>query len=103
MKMLEFMQYGTRYLVIVQAKKQIVIQRDNHDPITFKVGDLCEESSYNLIYTGTIKQITERNVIIAKKHSDRSRRMKLEDFAWRNWDFNADRVAQQNFETSQYI
>lgn len=103
MKMFEFAQFGTRYLVIVEHGKQIRIQRDNHDPVTFQIGDMCEESSYNLIYTGIIKQITEKNVIIEKKYSSRKTRMKLQEFAWKNWDFDAEVVAQKNFETSQYI
>ena len=91
-----------KYTVIVEPREFITIQRDNHDPVRFVIGDQCEESSYNLIYVGTITGITEKSVMVEKRWGGK-RRMKLEDFAWRNWDFDAVKVAQKNFETSQCI
>lgn len=93
------------FTVTVEPKKSITVQRDNEKPVTFRIGDLCEESSYNLIYTGVVKGITEKNVIVEKEfaYKGKTRRMSLENFAWRNWDFDAAEVAQKNFETSQWI
>lgn len=91
------------FTVTVEPKKSITVQRDNEKSVTFRIGDTCEESSYNLVYLGTIKQITEKNVIVEKEFSKKTTRMKIENFCWRNWDFDAERIAQQNFETMQYI
>lgn len=103
MKTVTFGSGWATYTVTVEPKKFITVQRDNETPVTFAVGDTCEESSYNLVYLGTIVGITEKSVIVKPRFGDRNRRMKIENFAWRNWNFDIDRITQENFETSQYI
>jgi hypothetical protein len=103
---LEFTQGYGQYKVDIEPKKSITIQRDGHKPTSFKVGDWAIYDSYNLYYTGIIRQITEKTVIIesypdtqnAKKH-----RLKIVNFAWRNYNFDAERIRMENAETSNYI
>lgn len=98
-------QFG-KYLLDIEPKKSITVTREGHEPTKFVIGDIAEYDSWNLSYTGIIRQITEKTVTIeaysgtsnAKKH-----RLKLETFAWRNYRFNAERIARENFETSMYI
>lgn len=76
-------------------------QSDTAKPVAFKVGDTCVVGSYNLIYTGPILGITEKNVIVTRH--GRKAHMKIEDFVFRNWDYNAKRIADENHETSMSI
>ena len=72
-----------------------------HHDQTFKVGDIAEYNSYNLSYTGLIVAITPKTVTIesyGKKY-----RLSLENFEWRNYDFNAEKTAKRNADTMQYI
>lgn len=72
--------------------------------LTFKVGDLAEHDSYNLTYTGRIKSITAKTVSIVDDCIDsRVRRLSLYQFAWRNWDFNAAKVAKDNADMMQTL
>jgi len=91
------------YDVNVFPGKSIVIKRIDEEPTEFTIGDPAEYDSYNLLYVGIITAITDKTVTIQPKYENKKRRLKLQDFAWRNWNFNAERVAQENFETSQYI
>lgn len=54
-----------------------------HD-ITCRIGDLAEYHSYNLSYIGRIVSITDKTVTI--KDSDETRRLKLDEFCWRNYN-----------------
>ncbi len=71
--------------------------------VQFQVGDEAVFDSYNLIYTGTIVSITDKSVTIKPRYREGNRRLKLTEFAWRNYDFDAERIAAQNAETSMYI
>ena len=93
----------TRYAVSVTPNKSITIEREGHCPIRFGIGDPAEYDSYNLKYTGTITNITEKTVTIQPKYENKKRRLKLQDFAWRNYDFNSEKIAAENFETMLYI
>jgi len=70
---------------------------------TFNVGDQAEYDSYNLSYYGEIVSITEKSVTIREKYSDRKRRLKLDIFFWRNYNFNLAETQEKNAETSYYI
>lgn len=96
------------YLVDVWPKVSIAVQRVERDgSVTpknvFKVGDEAEYDSYNLIYTGKIVSITDKSVTIQPKYASQKKRLKLIDFAWRNYDFDSAKVAAKNNETSHYI
>jgi hypothetical protein len=77
--------------------------------ILFKVGDVAEYDSYNLSYIGLIVGITEKTVTIQpdyqknSNYSDAVKRLKLEDFCWRNWDFNIEKKVKENSITMMYI
>jgi hypothetical protein len=92
-----------KYLVNAVPGESIIVQREGHEPTAFEIGDPAEYDSYNLKYTGKIVSITDKTVTILPKYENRKRRLKIEDFAWRNYDFNAERVAAENYETSHYI
>jgi hypothetical protein len=68
---------------------------------TFNIGDQAEYDSYNLNYTGEIVAITLKTVTIADQYE--SRRLDLHTFAWRNWDFDAQRIFEANCDTLQRI
>jgi hypothetical protein len=57
---------------------------------SFSVGDAAEYDSFNLSYWGKIKSITEKSITIAESWGSRSRRLKLDTFAWRNWDWTLE-------------
>lgn len=72
--------------------------------ITFEVGDVAEYDSYNLIYTGKIVSIGPKTVTIQHyEHQSTKSRLTIGDFAWKNWDFDLDRIAAHNREESYYI
>lgn len=70
---------------------------------TFKVGDICEYDSYNLSYHGTITKITDKGVTIDPGYGERTRRLDLNTFMWRNHDFDLEASRRRNFEESHYI
>tara|TARA_Y100000310_G_C20633686_1_gene790032 strand:+ start:350 stop:784 length:435 start_codon:yes stop_codon:yes gene_type:complete len=78
----------------------------------FEVGDQAEYDSYNLHYIGTIVKITTKCVTIGFLDHTRGRygsvftktkRLDLYSFAWRNYDFDAAKIAAKNHETSMCI
>jgi hypothetical protein len=74
---------------------------------SFVVGDIAEYGSYNLSYTGEITKITDKCVTIVayKGHRgmEEAHRLDINEFCWRNHNFNAAETARQNAETSMYI
>lgn len=85
---------------------------------TFTLGDEAEYDSYNLSYTGTIEKITEKGIHIhtgwfkstygGTTNSPASgkkeiKRLDLDTFCWRNYDFDAVKTADENHETMMYI
>lgn len=71
---------------------------------TFKIGNSAEYDSYNLKYTGPIVKISKASVTINGKDTMRgNKRLDLNTFCWRNWDFNAGKIAANNNETMMYI
>lgn len=71
--------------------------------ITFKIGDQAEYHSYNLKYTGSIVSITEKSITIQPEHGDRKSRLSITEFAWRNWNFDAEKVSEHNANELMYI
>jgi hypothetical protein len=71
---------------------------------TFRIGDEAEYDSWNLTYTGKIMKITPKTVVVDRRGTgEHARSMDLYEFAHRNWDFNAEKIAAENAETSQCI
>lgn len=67
--------------------------------IVFNIGDYAEYHSYNLNCCGPIKQITAKGVTIQKKYLENCTRLPWDRFSWRNWDYDGEKIAQENFET----
>lgn len=67
----------------------------------FEIGDTAEYGSYNLIYLGQITNIGAKTVTI-EDHGTR-RRLKLEEFSWRNRMLDLDKIAEQNQDTLMCI
>lgn len=88
--------YGVRY-----AGSQYGTSYDT----TFKIGDQAEYDSYNLHYTGVITGITDKTVTITEDYGSPApkHRLKLEQFEWRNFDFDAVRIAAANCDTMMHI
>ena len=72
--------------------------------VTFELGGIAEYDSYNLHYLGKITKITGNTVTIAEKYTgDRTHRLDLYTFSWRNYDFNLEKIDADNLATSQSI
>lgn len=66
---------------------------------TFSVGDSAERDSFNLTYTGKITAIGAKTVTIKDDClTDRTSRLTLPVFVWRNWDFDAAKSTKRNAE-----
>jgi hypothetical protein len=66
---------------------------------TFKIGDWAEVHSYNLVYTGRVRKITDKTITCVEYEDStqpRTYRMSLYDFAYKNWDFDVDAAAKRN-------
>ena len=91
------------YTMDVEPKKSIRLYGTyyNMQPpcaydITFKIGDKAEWGSYNLTYTGTIVSIGEKTVTIQHKVFTERTRLDFAEFAWRNFNFNAEKISREN-------
>lgn len=96
----------TEYLVDLTKNSAITVYRERDGRITnqvsFKMGDIAEYDSYNLVYTGVITGITDKSVTIQKTYGSqvKKHRLSLHEFCWRNYNFDLDRVNRENAETS---
>ena len=85
---------------------------------TFVVGDVAEYDSFNLSYTGTIEKITEKGIHIhtgwfksahggttnnPASNKKEIKRLDLNAFCWRNYNFDAAETAKNNAEEMMYI
>ena len=98
----KFVKGGYESVTVHKAQRDGTIKQG----VTLAVGDEAEYGSYNLSYTGTITKITEKCVtIVAYPNSSMSRphRLSLNEFCWRNWDFDAVATAKRNNEEMMYI
>lgn len=69
--------------------------------LTFNIGDQAEYDSYNLDYTGEIVAIGAKTITI-EDHGERHR-LDLHTFSWRNWNFDVQRIFENNCDTLQRI
>jgi hypothetical protein len=93
----------TSYNISIVPGKSIMVQRKDELPKKFSIGDEAEYDSYNLKYTGNIVSITEKTVTIKPKYENKNRRLKIDTFSWRNWNFDSEKVAAENSDTMNYI
>ena len=105
MNIVEYVSGDRRYKATLVPGKHIIVEAFRDDQFVsmrkFEVGDVAEYDSYNLHYTAPIIAIGKSTVTF--KVYDCNKRLKAENFAWRNWDFNYAEIARRNAETSQYI
>ncbi len=102
--------FGTRRLVVfITPGEKVAIHSFTPgctpNVTVLKIGDQAEYDSYNLKYLGPIMGITEKSVIVRKGNwsNAKTKRMKIEEFAWRNWDFSIEKVRRENAEASMNI
>lgn len=77
---------------------------DMHRVRIFKIGDEAEYGSYNLTYTGRIKSITAKNIIIVPRYNEaKTVRLRIGEFLWRNHDFDLVEIERRNSEISRSI
>ena len=105
MNIVEYVSGARRYRATLVPGKHIIVEHFRDDQFVsmrkFEIGDEAEYDSYNLHYTAPIVSIGKSTVTF--KVYDGKRRLKAENFAWRNWDFNAADIARRNAEISQSI
>lgn len=97
---------ATEYGVVIDRNKSITIFRNGVQMTTFTMGDSAEYGSYNLRYTGPITKITDKTVQITAypgTWGERRHNLSLHEFCYRNWDFNAEKVAAHNANEMMYI
>lgn len=94
--------FNREFLVNVTPGKSVTIEF-NGKKNEFVIGDMAEYDSYNLSYHGEILSITDKTVTFKEKYSTRKRRLKLSEFAWRNYNFNLEESNARNTEISYTI
>lgn len=90
-----------------RPSKRINLQIQGHDVIidthrqiqigskVYRLGDICEQGSYNLVYTRTVLDVTEKTVEsegCPKGHM----RDSIAAFVQRNWNFDLKKSAERN-------
>ena len=91
------------------ASVEIHTHRENGELVNvkvFRLGDVAEYDSFNLSYTAKIVGITTKNVVFDISYNDdepRTKRLKMEKFAWRNHDFDVEATRERNAITSMSI
>lgn len=96
----------TEYQVDLERNHSVIIYKNGQVSNSFKMGDEAEYGSYNLIYTGKITRITPKAIQITAypgTSSERRHNLSLNEFCWRNYNFNAERVAAHNINELYYI
>jgi hypothetical protein len=98
---------GTVYNAdIVLGKSIRLFGTHQHTPfdVSFELGGTAEYDSYNLSYSGPIVKISANTITIDQKSTGRgNKRLSLYEFCWRNYDYDAAKIAAKNNDTMQYI
>lgn len=95
------------YRLFVTPGKNVEIHthRENGELINvkvFRIGDIAEYALFNLSYTAPIISITSKNVIFDvgyKTSQAKSKRLRMEKFAWRNHNFDIETTSRRNSES----
>ena len=96
----------TEYQVELTGKSAIAIYKNGQFCRSFILGEEAEYGSYNLIYTGKITRISSKVVQITAYPgtiSERRHNLSLNEFCWRNHNFDAQKVAAHNQNEMYYI
>ena len=106
MNIVEYVSGLRRYKATLVPGKHIIVEFFRDDQFVsmrkFEVGDEAEYDSFNLHYTAPIVSIGKSTVTFNTMLGHK-KRLKAQDFAWRNWNFNFEEIARRNAETSQCI
>lgn len=106
MNIVEYASGKRKYRVTLVPKTYVVVECFRDDKFVsmkrFAVGDEAEYDSFNLRYTGQILAIGMKTVTISTSYEGK-RRLKAEEFGWRNWNFDSEEIKQQNAITSLSI
>ena len=106
MNIVEYVSGLRKYRITLVPGAYVVVEAFKDDQFVsmkrFEVGDEVEYDSFNLSYTGLIMAIGKKTVTVETSFKG-NKRLKAEEFGWRNWDFNAAETARRNAETSQSI
>jgi hypothetical protein len=90
--------YGVEKNVYVKDENGKRVPGEKTYDMTFEVGDEAEYDSYNLSYIGTIVAIGAKTVTIRPGKGERTRRLSLKEFSWRN---NFGTVAEKRARNSE--
>jgi hypothetical protein len=106
MNIVEYVSGNRKYSVTLVPGQYVVVEHFIVDQFVsmkrFEVGDEVEYDSFNLSYTGPILAIGKKTVTVESSFKGK-KRLKAEEFGWRNWNFNAGETARRNAEISQSI
>ncbi len=108
MNIIEYVSGTRMYKATLVPRKYIIVEFFNNDQFVsirkFEIGDEAECDSYdsfNIRYITNIISIGKRTVAFNVYNS--TKRLKAEEFARRNCDFNATAIAHKNTKISQHI
>ena len=106
MNIVEYVSGNRKYRVTLVPGVHVIVEHFIVDRFVsmrrFEVGDEVEYDSFNLSYTGPILAIGKKTVTVESTFKGK-KRLKAEEFGWRNWNFNAGETARRNAEISQSI
>lgn len=98
---------STKYQVSITKGQAITVRAESPYTgvtcFTYQIGDWAEYDSYNLHYFGEIVSITEKTVTIKKHLNEKNRRLKIQEFAWRNGTKSITQKQLANQDTMNYI
>lgn len=106
MNIVEYVSGLRKYRVTLVPGSHVVVEHFKDDQFVsvrrFEVGDEVEYDSFNLRYTGPIVSIGAKTVTVETTFNG-NKRLKAEEFGWRNWNFNSAVTKARNAEISQSI
>lgn len=106
MNIVEYVSGNRKYRVTLVPGVHVIVEHFIVDRFVsmrrFEVGDECEYDSFNLRYTGPILAIGKKTVTVESTFKGK-KRLKAEEFGWRNWSFDSSEVARHNAEVSRSI
>lgn len=66
----------------------------------FRIGDVAEVGSFNLVYTGIVRKITSKTVTVVEYEGhqgmEKTYVFSIYRFAQKNWDFDREEAAERN-------
>jgi len=106
MNIVEYVSGNRKYRVTLVPSVHVIVEHFRDDQFIamrrFEVGDEVEYDSFNLSYTGPILAIGKKTVTVETSFRGK-KRLKAEEFGWRNWSFDPGETARRNAEISQSI